>query len=140
MFFFYLKIDKLNFINTILNLLLLFILFYTHFQQIFLYIHSYNFIYTHIHTKGFISKPSFVLEENNLFLPKEKAVSFLQVRSKRVKRDIDEECRETEGCWFEEILEYGVTDVVTILSRYVLLKVLHTFRKRFAFKPEFLIP
>lgn len=77
--------------------------------------------------KGFISKHSFHLAKNNLFLPKEKADSFLQDRSGRVKRDIDEECRETDGCWIEEILEYGVTDVVTILFKYVLLRVLSNF-------------
>lgn len=60
-------------------------------------------------------------------MPKEKAESFLQDRAGRVKRDIDEECRETDGCWIEEILEYGVTDVVTILFKYVLLRVLSNF-------------
>nr|XP_034323276.1 transmembrane cell adhesion receptor mua-3 isoform X4 [Crassostrea gigas] len=58
-----------------------------------------------------------VKAENNLFLPKEKAESFLQDRSGRVKRDIDEECRETDGCWIEEILEYGVTDVCGWMKR-----------------------
>nr|XP_034333123.1 E-selectin isoform X4 [Crassostrea gigas] len=45
------------------------------------------------------------------FLSKEKAALYLKVRSKRVKRDINEECAEGPGCTYEEITEIGVTDV-----------------------------
>ena len=49
-------------------------------------------------------------------MSKEKATSFINARSGRVRRDINEECSETEGCWAEEIREIGVSDVVIILK------------------------
>uniref|UniRef100_A0A8W8JJ17 Sushi domain-containing protein n=1 Tax=Magallana gigas TaxID=29159 RepID=A0A8W8JJ17_MAGGI len=41
----------------------------------------------------------------------QKAALYLQVRSKRVKRDINDECAEAGDCSNEEIREIGVTDV-----------------------------
>uniref|UniRef100_A0A8W8KUS7 Neurocan core protein n=1 Tax=Magallana gigas TaxID=29159 RepID=A0A8W8KUS7_MAGGI len=52
-------------------------------------------------------------DELGPFLSKEKATSYLQGRSKRVKRDIDEECGESRGCDHEEVSEHGVRDVCT---------------------------
>lgn len=60
-----------------------------------------------------VLKLIFIADINKPFLSKEKATSYL--RSKRVKRDINEECSETEGCWHEEIVEIGVSDVVNII-------------------------
>lgn len=57
---------------------------------------------------------TFIADINKPFLSKEKATSYL--RSRRVKRDINEECSETEGCWHEEIREIGVSDVVNIIT------------------------
>uniref|UniRef100_K1QKZ4 Putative fat-like cadherin-related tumor suppressor-like protein n=1 Tax=Magallana gigas TaxID=29159 RepID=K1QKZ4_MAGGI len=54
-----------------------------------------------------------IMHELGPFLSKEKATSYLQGRSKRVKRDIDEECGESRGCDHEEVSEHGVRDVCT---------------------------
>lgn len=53
-----------------------------------------------------------IADENNIFLSKEKADSFLQERSRRGRRYINEECREPDGCSYEELHENGVSDVV----------------------------
>lgn len=58
----------------------------------------------------------FIADELGPFLSNEKAALYLKVRSKRVKRDINEECRELDGCTYEEIREIGVTDVVIMLQ------------------------
>lgn len=58
-----------------------------------------------------------IADVNKPFLSKEKAASYL--RSRRVKRDINEECSETEGCWHEEIREIGVSDVVNIITNTI---------------------
>lgn len=44
---------------------------------------------------------------------KEKVILYLCLRW--VKCDINEECSEIEGCWYEEIREIGVSDVVNII-------------------------
>lgn len=57
-----------------------------------------------------------IADELGPFLSKEKATSYLQGRSKRVKRDIDEECGESRGCDHEEVSEHGVRDVVSMIQ------------------------
>ena len=57
-----------------------------------------------------------IVEGQRHFLSKEKATSFINARSGRVRRGINEECSETEGCWHEEIKESDVSDVVIILK------------------------
>ncbi|XP_052690931.1 E-selectin-like [Crassostrea angulata] len=58
-----------------------------------------------------LNQTTLCLHKLGPFLSKEKAALYLQVRSKRVKRDISHECAEAKGCSNEEIREIGVTDV-----------------------------